>query len=247
MTDRNPSLEVIAPSVEEAIEQGAEELGVAVDELQVEVLDEGSRGLLGVGTRQARVRLTLKGEEAEEAIHEATTERPEPLETKVAEAEPPADDAETVRLAREATEDLLRHMGVEAKTSARWGEADAPGKMRPLFVDIQGQDLSLLIGRRGETLDALQYILRLILGKELQAPIPVIVDIEGYRARREQTLRRLARRMADQALERKRTLSLEPMPPNERRIIHIELRDHPGVRTESVGEGDRRKVTIIPT
>ena len=135
-------------------------------------------------------------------------------------------------------------LSLTAWTSTRSG--NAPGKLRPLFVDIHGDDLSLLIGRGGDTLDAFQYIVRLILGKELKKPVPVIIDVEGYRARREQTLRRLARRMADQALERGRTLSLEPMPPNERRIIHIELRENPDVRTQSVGEGDRRKVTIIP-
>jgi spoIIIJ-associated protein len=137
-------------------------------------------------------------------------------------------------------------MDVAADVGARWGEPDEPGKMRPLYIDITGDDLSLLIGRRGDTLEALQYIVRLILGNELKKPVPAVIDVEGYRARREQTLRRLARRMADQALERQRTLSLEPMPPNERRIIHLELRDNDRVKTESVGEGDRRKVTIIP-
>jgi spoIIIJ-associated protein len=103
-----------------------------------------------------------------------------------------------------------------------------------------------LIGRRGETLSALQYITRLIVGKELHKPIAVVIDVEGYRARREQQLRRLARRMAQQTIERGRTMSLEPMPANERRIIHIELREHSQVYTESVGEGEKRKVTIIP-
>ncbi len=104
----------------------------------------------------------------------------------------------------------------------------------------------MLIGRRGETLSALQYIARLIVGKEMHRPVAIVIDVEGYRARREETLRRLARRMADQALERGQTLTLEPMPANERRIIHLELKDNPRVTTLSVGEGARRKVTIIP-
>jgi spoIIIJ-associated protein len=247
MSDMNPSLEVIAPSVDEAVERGADELGVSIDELEVEILDAGSKGLLGVGTRQARIRVTLKADEGRVDSDSVRVASPETTTSPEPEIGVLEEDQDAVRLARETAEDLLERMGVQGTVTADWGEADSPGKMRPLFVDIKGQDLSLLIGRRGETLDALQYILRLILGKELQAPIPVIVDVEGYRARREQTLRRLARRMATQALDRKRILSLEPMPPNERRIIHIELRDHPGVRTESVGEGDRRKVTIIPT
>ncbi|MEE8567530.1 MAG: R3H domain-containing nucleic acid-binding protein, partial [Anaerolineales bacterium] len=103
-----------------------------------------------------------------------------------------------------------------------------------------------LIGRRGETLSALQYITRLIVGKELKQPVAVVIDVEGYRARRERQLRMLARKMAEQAIETGRTTTLEPMPANERRIIHIELRENPNVDTESIGEGDRRKVTVIP-
>jgi spoIIIJ-associated protein len=137
-------------------------------------------------------------------------------------------------------------MGVEAVIKSHWGEPDAPGKVRPLLVDVHGDDLSLLIGRRGETLSALQYVTRLIVGKELHKPVAIVIDVEGYRARREETLRRLARRMAEQAIDRNRTMSLEPMPANERRIIHLELKDNPNVTTESVGEGNHRKVTIIP-
>ena len=245
MSESQPSLEVIAPTIEEAIAKGARELGVDEDQLNIEVLDEGNKGLLGVGSRQARVRLTLvSAEEQPEPLQSTSTE----AASTPREAEPDAEDEQalTLQLATEAVEDLLQHMDVEADIEARWGEPDAPGKLRPLFIDIHGQDLSLLIGRGGETLDSLQYIVRLILGKELKKPVPAIIDVEGYRARREQTLRRLARRMAKQALERGRTLSLEPMPPNERRIIHIELRENEEVRTQSVGEGDRRKVTIIP-
>ncbi len=243
MSENQPSLEMIAPSVDEAIARGARELGVPVEDLEVEVLDEGSSGLLGVGARQARVRLRIQGDvRAEE--HEGPPEAPEAMPDEVAVEED--EDRMTLRLAREAVEDLLERMYVSATVEAHWGEPDRPGKLRPLFVDITGDDLSPLIGRRGDTLEALQYIVRLIMGKELKKPVSVIIDVEGYRERREQTLRRLARRMAEQAIERGRTLSLEPMPPNERRIIHIELREDPQVETKSVGEGDKRKVTIIP-
>jgi len=114
------------------------------------------------------------------------------------------------------------------------------------LVDVRGEDLGILIGRRGETLAALQYLTRLIVAKELQQQVAVVIDIEGYRARREQELQRLAVKLADQAVELARTMELEPMPANERRVIHLALRDHPAVRTESVGEGVDRKVTIIP-
>jgi spoIIIJ-associated protein len=111
---------------------------------------------------------------------------------------------------------------------------------------VRGDDLSILIGRRAETLNALQYIAGLIVSKELGRSLSLIIDVEGYRSRREGQLRQLARRMADQAVKTGRRQVLEPMPANERRIIHIELRQHSGVTTESIGEEPRRKVTILP-
>jgi len=246
MKETRTSLEVIAPSVEEAIRRGAEELGIPEDAFEVEVLDEGSKGLFGLGTRQARVRLTMRASAGEVESPAATREAherelPAPPETPLDEQ-----DEEALRVTKETVAELLQRMGIEAEIQAAWGQSDAPGKIRPLHVDIEGDDLSLLIGRRGETLSALQYITRLIVGKELKRPISVLIDVEGYRARREQQLRRLARRMASQAIETSRTMTLEPMPAYERRIIHLELRDNPDVDTLSVGEGRHRKVTIIP-
>lgn len=227
------NLEVIAPSVEEAIAQGAEELGLPEEELEVEVLDEGSKGFLGLGTRQVRVRLTVRIEEP-------------PEEAPQDEEPPEMDDEEAVRIAHETVEELLHRMGIQANVATQWGELEPPGRIRPLLIDIRGDDLSILIGHRGETLSALQYITRLIVGKELKRPVAVVIDIEGYRARREGQLRRLARKIAEQAIETGRTMSLEPMPANERRIIHVELKDNPKVETLSIGEGNRRKVTVIP-
>jgi spoIIIJ-associated protein len=239
MSEMKTSLEVIAPSVEEAVTQGAEELGLPEEELEVEVLDEGSKGFLGLGTRQVRVRLTVR-------IEEPLEEAPKVEEPLQDEEPPEMDDDEAVRIAHETVEDLLQRMGIKANVTAQWGELEPPGKIRPLLIDIRGDDLSILIGRRGETLSALQYITRLIVGKELKRPVAVVIDIEGYRARREGQLRRLARKIAEQAVETGRTMSLEPMPANERRIIHIELKDNPSVETLSIGEGNRRKVTVIP-
>ncbi len=113
-------------------------------------------------------------------------------------------------------------------------------------VDIRGDDLSILIGPKAETLNALQYIAGLIISKEIGHSLPLVVDVEGYRARRSQQIRQLARRMAEQAVRTGRRQVLEPMPASERRLVHIELRDHPDVSTESVGEEPRRKVTILP-
>jgi spoIIIJ-associated protein len=232
------SLEVIAPSVEEAIAQGVVELGLPEEELEVEVLDEGSKGFLGLGTRQVRVRLTVRLDEPPEEIPQ---EEP-PLYEEPSEME----DEEAVRIAHETVEELLQRMGINASVATQWGELEPPGRIRPLLIDIRGDDLSILIGRRGETLSALQYITRLIVGKELKRPVAVVIDIEGYRARREGQLRRLARKIAEQAIETGRTMDREPMPANERRIIHVELKDNAQVETLSIGEGNRRKVTVIP-
>jgi spoIIIJ-associated protein len=241
MSEMKPSLEVIAPTVEEAVARGSSELGIPPEELEVEVLDEGGKGLFGFGSRQVRVRLTLRTEPIDLSAVSAEEPAPEP-EVHAPESE----EAEAVRITRATVEELLERMDIAAQVKAWWGDVVPPGRIRPLHVDVHGDDLSILIGRRGETLTALQYVTRLIVGKEMKQPISVVIDIEGYRARREQQLRRLARRMARQTLETGRTTSLEPMPANERRIIHVELRDDPNVTTESVGKGDRRKVTIIP-
>lgn len=244
MTEPKTSLEIIAPTVEEAILRGSLELGLPEYALDVQILDEGTKGFLGLGGRQVRVRLSIRTEQAAERetnVLEALAE-----EDKLPEAEAVSDgeDQEAISATLETLSELLRRLGVDAEAEAHWGEKDDDARTRPLHVDIRGKDLSILIGRRAETLAALQYITRLIVGKKLHRPIAIVIDVEGYRARREQQLRQLARRMAQQAIERGRTMPLEPMAPYERRIIHLELHDHPQVITESVGEGDRRKVTI---
>ncbi len=240
MRDQRLTVEVTAPSIEEAVARGAAELGVPVDSVDVHVLDEGGKGMFGLGLRQPRVRLTLKGA-APGFVETGEEVAAPPSSTELTE-----EDAEALRVSEDTLHELLQRMGVDATIRARWGEPTGPETPRNVFVDLHGSDLSILIGHRGETLSALQYITRLIVGKELHRPLPIVLDVEGYRARRERQLRQLAQRMALQAVEGGRTMTLEPMPANERRIIHLELRDHAQVTTESIGEGDHRKVTIIP-
>ena len=241
MAEKKTSLEVIAPTVEEAIARGAEELGIPEDDLQVEVLDEGGSGFLGLSPRQARIRLSVGIPDSSDK--QPASEESSPASTTAASSD---EDSEAVRAAHDTVIELVQRLGLEAQVTAEWGEKDPNARIRPLLVDVQGDDLGILIGRGGETLDALQYISRLIVAKELQRPVAVVIDIEGYRARREEQLGRLAQKMAAQAAELDQTMELEPMPPNERRIIHVALRDNPAVTTESIGEGAGRKVTIIP-
>ena len=250
MVSKKTSLEVIAPSVEEAIARGAAELGMPREDLEVEVLDEGGKGFLGLSGRQARVRLSIAIEDRPGSM--AADRAPgEDLKDQVEveagpQAAPPGTDPRSVQAVQDTVQELITLMDLEAEVRAGWGPADPEARTQPLLVDVRGEDLGILIGRRGETLAALQYLTRLIVAKELQQQVAVVIDIEGYRARREQELQRLAVKLADQAVELARTMELEPMPANERRVIHLALRDHPAVRTESVGEGVDRKVTIIP-
>lgn len=155
-------------------------------------------------------------------------------------------DANTLALAQGKLIELLDQLKVKAEVIATWGDPDPEDQTRPLTLDVQGEDLNGLIGRNGETLDALQYLLRMMLGRQINPDVNLIVDVQGHKHRREEQVRRMARRMAEQVTQRNRTMTLEPMPAHERRLVHIELRHHPSVRTESVGEGHKRKVTIIP-
>jgi len=213
------NLEIIAPTVEEAIQRGLQELNLSLDQVQVDVLDSGDPGTLVAPSRQARVRLTLRS------------------------SGPPDPELEMVRT---VVEELLARMHLRGKASVEWMEPEGEDEIRHVGVDLRGPGLTALVAQRGEGLAALQYLTRLIVAREVGHPLPVVIDAEGFRARREQQLRRMARRAADQATQEGRTVILEPMPPADRRIIHLELREHPAVYTESVGEGPRRKVTVIP-
>jgi spoIIIJ-associated protein len=143
--------------------------------------------------------------------------------------------------------EILRLMGVRASVETTLGhELADEGQPPPIVLNITGEDLGILIGRRGDTLRALQYLVRLMVSHRLKHWTNLVVDVESYVVRRRRTLESLAQRMADQAVRSGRTQALEPMPAYERRIIHVTLRKNPDVTTQSVGEGERRKVTIIP-
>ena len=240
-------LEKIAPNVEEAVERGLTELGLSREAVDVEVLDEGSRGLLGIGGRQARVRLTVKSlsSESGHAGAPAVTLAQSRQSGEVGEDAFSVLDDNLLFISRQTVAELLEKMKVSARVEVHYGEPDEENQ-RPVLVDIRGDDLGVLIGRRAEILNALQYIVNLIVSKQVEHWVQVVVDVEGYRARRERQLRQMARRMADQAIKTGRRQVLEPMAAADRRIVHLELRDHPHVLTQSIGEEPARKVTIVP-
>lgn len=264
MTERT-TLEIIAPTVEEAIAQGLAQLGLTADAVSVEVLDAGSKGFFGLGKPQVRVRLTVvppggltppEPEPTPEPKKEPKKE-PKRVEKKPEPVVAPRQTAPAVDVESQPEHDalldhtesviskLLHLLNLEAQVSAHYGTAERDGR-RNIHVDIRGKDLSVLIGRRSETLVAFQYIASLIVGKETEQFIQLVVDVEGYRDRREKQLIQMALRMAEQVIKSGRRQTLEPMPSSERRVIHIALRDHPAVKTESTGEEPYRKVVIFP-
>lgn len=289
------SLEYIAANAEEAINKGLNALGVSREEVDIEILDNGSKGFFGIGARQARVRLTVKADslravmlkdaEVQDATAAETEAQPvgkeapapapvreerrksepkqekhreEPKAVKQKPAEEPNDDElpvatssdvvneETMKIAANVVRDLMEKMRVKATVTAKIGEAADDIDSRVIMIDIQGDDLSYLIGRHFEVLHSLQYITGLIVGREVGHWVPLVLDVQGYRQRRERQIRQMATRMADQVVKTGRRSSLEPMPATERRIVHLALRDNNQIMTESIGEEPNRKVVIYP-
>jgi len=287
MSDRT-TLEIIAPTVEEALLQGLSQLGLTADAVSVEVLDSGSKGLFGLGGRQVRVRLTVNPPPGE--VVTASPPKPKPAPAKRTESTPKAKETKPAPKAEAKPESkpepkprraekkpaptavaapvvakkvenpdsdpvldttesivskLIFHLGMKAQVSAHYDESSTDDR-RTIQVDIRGDNLSALIGRHAETLTALQHIASLMVGKQTQQWVQLVVDVEGYRERRDKQVRQLALRMVDQVIKTGRKATLEPMTASERRVIHIELRGHPAVTTESTGEEPHRKVVILP-
>lgn len=198
-------IETAGKTVDEAISAALEELGADIDEVEVTVLEEGSRGLFGIGGRQARVQVRLKHDPAGAGLR--------------------------------FLEDVFGQMAVDVDVETLEDE-------NSVMYRISGKDSGIVIGRRGETLDALQYLTSLVVNKHSNRYVRVTMDVENYREKREETLVRLARRLADKVVRFRRSISLEPMNPYERRIIHSALQNNEFVETYSVGEDPNRKVVI---
>ncbi len=254
-----------ARTVKEAIAKGLEALGLSQNEVVIEIVDEGRSGVFGVGAKNAVVRIIpaanaeaeaeTPAAQPEEIAAPAADETPESIEpAQETEPEPApepeqktpvlsAEDEQVLATSADFLQGVLDRMGLDAKVETQIVEGDEEIMYR---LNITGDDLGILIGRRAETLDALQYLTRLVVNQHTHRWYRVEVDVENYKRRREQSLQRLARNMADRAVSEGRTIVLEPMPARERRLIHLALRDREDVRTESIGEGDARKITIIP-
>lgn len=239
----NHSITVSAPDAEKAIERGLARLGLGKEEVEIEIVDQGNRGILGIGSRDAVVR--LQPLVARRAVKPSQETEPS-LETEPEQPEEYALSQEQIaETARQTLTELLSKMGIECQVVIRQDES-TEGEPGPITLDVFGDGLSILIGRQGEVLSALQYITRLIVSREVERWTNIVVDVDKYKQRRASSLQQLAMRIAERVARTKQPVALEPMPPNERRVIHIALHDHPAVTTQSVGKGENRKVTIIP-
>lgn len=254
----NGSIRVSAKTVDDAITEALIQLGVTSDRLEYEVIEKGSAGFLGIGMKQAVIEARRKPEPKEEKIEEPVVEEPVKAEPKKVETVQPQKAAAEKEVKEEvkketklvevqpqtieAVEDFLKNtmkamdMEVELKT-----EIDQDGA---LCVDMSGEHMGILIGKRGQTLDSLQYLANRVANKHQEGYVRVKLDTENYRARREETLRHLAKNIAHKVKRNRRPVALEPMNPYERRIIHSALQSDPYVMTHSEGEEPFRKVVI---
>lgn len=222
------SIEKTGKTIQAAIQAALTELKTSEDNVVIEVLDEGdSGGILGIGRKDAKVRVTMEDEIAE-VIYYGDDENYD-------------GDPETTEEATaiDFVSKVLSGIGVR-------GNISSYSDQETIYVNVTGQDVGAIIGRHGETLDAIQYLTSLVMNRHSEQRYRVVVDIGGYRKRREETLVALARRTADKVVKVGKSYEMEPMSASERRIIHATLQDYPGVTTESEGEDPQRCVIISP-
>ncbi|MEI2612531.1 MAG: RNA-binding cell elongation regulator Jag/EloR [Candidatus Promineifilaceae bacterium] len=283
------TIEMKGTDVDSAIAKGLAEMGLNRDEVTIDILDEGSRGLFGLGGRPALVRLTATAVVPEVAPTRLSPVEPParpapvvtaPVKPPVAAAPPPpptptptptpkpkptvveheeseeeveeqgplseAELAAEAAAVTEVVQTILNYLSIIADIQVTVSEPDDMTGRQINMVNLTGNDLGMLIGQRGETLDSIQFIARLMVSHKLQRKATFTLDVESYRLRRKEALARLAERMARKVTKQRRPVTLEPMPPHERRAIHMALRNFKGVYTQSTGTGDRRRVRIYP-
>ncbi|MGB4595010.1 MAG: RNA-binding cell elongation regulator Jag/EloR [Anaerolineaceae bacterium] len=240
--------EFMAATIEEAVAKGLDELGLNRNEVEVEVLDEGKRNVFKFASRQAHIRLIPRKQPL--VSDDTVPEEPTPLqvlsddEVALEFAGELTDASDSAGSVREVLTGILEKMEIKANVTTKMIHSDEDDR-DIVYANIEGDDLSFLIGRKSETLNALQYLTGLIISKKFNHWVPIQVDVQSYRDRRESELKKIAHRMAEQAITTGRKQFLEPMPANERRIIHMELRNYEQLVSESIGEDPNRKVTIV--
>lgn len=256
-------------SIEEAISSGIELLGIDRDDATIEVVERESKGFLGFGKKDAVVKITyddgkeeIKEEKPAEvkkkpahketfAPQKESVKREQPVKkVKEVKEEPVKEDKPLVseeeaerseKAAGEFLESVLKVMGVDAKLESRVDRSE-----NTVHIELSGENMGFVIGRRGETLDALQYLTTIVTNKKEDSRWRVTLDTENYREKRTASLIALANKTANQAVKTGKSIALEPMSPQERRIIHSALQDNKAVSTFSTGQEPRRKIVIAP-
>ena len=230
------TLEKSGKTEEAAIAAALEELGLDRDDVSVEIVERAKSGFLGIGASPAVIRVQYEApdEEAEQEAAPAETQEPE------ASVEPaaPADEPESYARIRAFVSGLLEHMGIQAQIDIT--ARDNGG----VNVNLSGSGMGAVIGRRGETLDAIQHLTNYAVNRGSDKHMHISVDAESYRAKREESLVRLAEKMAAKAVKYKRSMALEPMNSYERHVIHTALQDYEGVTTSSTGTEPNRRVVV---
>lgn len=207
-------------TTEEAIQVASRELAIPEEDLSIDVIEPGSGGIFGlVGGKKAKIKVVIEADEQDEYTEDET------------------DDG--TQLAKDALENILARIPIEASVQAEPND----GK---IILDIDGDKSGLLIGRKGKTLDALQFIVNKIVNKAMERKMHVVVDSENYRKRREESLKQLALKIGDKAKRIKKSVATNPLNPHDRRIIHLTLKEDNALDTKSRGEGLLKKVLVIP-
>lgn len=224
-------------TVDEAIDSALQELGISRDKAEITVVEEPNKGLFGfLGTKLAKVKVAVK-EEEKPIISNNSKENI--LENENKPEKQIINNEETIIEAKKLLVNIFKSMDIEV-------QIEILRKEDHVHVNLIGSDLGILIGRRGDTLDAMQYLVNLAVNRNKVDRTRFILDVEGYRGRREKTLQNLAMKLADKAKRKGQNVVLEPMNPHERRIIHTALQDVQGISTRSEGDEPYRKIVIIP-
>jgi spoIIIJ-associated protein len=228
-------VETEGDTIDAAIENALKLLGVDREKVSVEIVSEGRKGILGFGAHKAKIRAELRKPAVASKLGELKQAAPEPLA-------PTAEALEITEKAKRALEDILRLMGVKATVQQK-----ASAKGDEIILEVHAGNSGLLIGRKGQTLEALQYLVTRISGERQGSEGPhIVVDIENYRERRRRSLEDLALRLGEKAKRQRKTVTVDALSAADRRIIHAALQDDPWVSTKSLGQGSYRRLLIIP-
>ena len=236
------SIEAEGNSIDEAIERALTTLKVARDRVEVEIVSNATRGLFGLGGRKARIRATVRESPTSRLTDQAAAPAAPTVSRETVSRETDADQGTIVTdRPRGILHDLLGLVGVECDVESRDG--DEPGSV---VLKVTGPGSGLIIGRRGQTLDAIEYFLNRALTQASSVPTRVTIDVEGYRERRQESIEQLVARLSEKARKTGHVVTLNPMSPRDRRVVHLALRDVQGIVTRSQGDGHYRRVLIIP-